>query len=585
MNSLPEQIGILDIIDDISTSERTHGLLCLLKNVNIFQITFRKLEKARARQVTAMTLTLPLPSSSGFSTGKPFCIDTSELSQLVLDSQLNLYIINNENKYRQFNFSEEQFPKFITFIEQIIVRGIAVPYRYHSVNQTTTTSICQFTDSICDKDYISFLFYPNCLINSYLPQQSHFHLEMQQFYTLEHFWTNVLSLFSSLISFFYSSNAIPRDPSYPLSYGAYAVSQWFLRDINKDIESLPKETQIKSDEWPTLFDSNGVIKDYEGLKNRIYRQGCTHDLICKVVPFLVGIYPSNSTSEERAEINRKLEKAFYNLKEQKENLLPEQIKNSKKMTSTFRVIDHDIARTDKILAPFKAANALGSVILRDLLQIYAVYNPKISYLQGMNDLFVPLLLAFIPDWTPEGQPLDNDYEKKLPLLFWTYDALLRSFSQLELLSHVSDLGMKQVPWINKILEMVSTPLEIWFKYHGLSEMQWMFSDFILLYKRSIENIWDLWLSICASPSPKSWLAYFTIALFCEGFQTLTELPDVSIPIVMATFPQFIKKTDIRHVNDIALCIWNRLEIEIPHIIPKETKSTFKFFNQFSQNDY
>jgi hypothetical protein len=52
--------------------------------------------------------------------------------------------------------------------------------------------------------------------------------------------------------------------------------------------------------------------------------------------------------------------------------------------------------------------------------MYAIYNPPIGYLQGMNDLFVPLILTFISGWSEDGEPIDIDRSRnlqKIPLEF------------------------------------------------------------------------------------------------------------------------------------------------------------------------
>ena len=47
-------------------------------------------------------------------------------------------------------------------------------------------------------------------------------------------------------------------------------------------------------------------------------------------------------------------------------------------------------------------------MITNLLKSYSVFNPPLGYLQGMNDLFVPILLAYLPNWSEEGIPLDDN---------------------------------------------------------------------------------------------------------------------------------------------------------------------------------
>jgi hypothetical protein len=60
------------------------------------------------------------------------------------------------------------------------------------------------------------------------------------------------------------------------------------------------------------------------------------------------------------------------------------------------------------LAVFKSNKGIGLQMVTRLLQTYCVFNLPIGYLQGMNDLFVPILLAFLPEWGENGEPRDAD---------------------------------------------------------------------------------------------------------------------------------------------------------------------------------
>ena len=70
----------------------------------------------------------------------------------------------------------------------------------------------------------------------------------------------------------------------------------------------------------------------------------------------------------------------------------------KKISSAFRVISHDVLRTDRGMKAFSNENGIGLKMVTDLLHTYILFNMPVGYLQGMNDLFVPLLLAFFDDW-------------------------------------------------------------------------------------------------------------------------------------------------------------------------------------------
>jgi hypothetical protein len=110
-----------------------------------------------------------------------------------------------------------------------------------------------------------------------------------------------------------------------------------------------------------------------------------------------------------------------------------------------------------------------------LLQTYCVFNPPIGYLQGMNDLFVPILLAFLPDWGDDGDPLDSDgqvldFQPFLPVIFWCFDAMLRNIDHLKLLQNVTEQCQKLADIVFQIMAKVSPLGAIWMKRNGLKEL-------------------------------------------------------------------------------------------------------------------
>ena len=131
-------------------------------------------------------------------------------------------------------------------------------------------------------------------------------------------------------------------------------------------------------------------------------------------------------------------------------------------------------------------------MLEDLLKAYCVYNPPIGYLQGMNDLFVPILLAYMPDWDENGDPIDKDgkvvdYKSYMPEIFWCFDSMLRNTDHLSFLSSVTEHCQGEAEIVHQILSQISPIAAIWMKRNNLSELLWCYSDFVLLFKRSFED--------------------------------------------------------------------------------------------------
>ena len=95
-------------------------------------------------------------------------------------------------------------------------------------------------------------------------------------------------------------------------------------------------------------------------------------------------------------------------------------------------------------------------MITELLKSYCIFNPPIGYLQGMNDLFVPILLAYLPKWDEEGYPIDDlnnhiDKNNYCSIIFWCFDFMLRNIDHLKLLANVTEQCKKLAEIIFQII--------------------------------------------------------------------------------------------------------------------------------------
>jgi hypothetical protein len=203
----------------------------------------------------------------------------------------------------------------------------------------------------------------------------------------------------------------------------------------------------------------------------------------------------------------------------------------------------------------------------------------------MNDLFVPILLAFLPNWADDGQPLDTDgkvlgYLPFLPTIFWCFDAMLRNIDHLKLLQSVTEQCQKLAEAVFQIMTKVSPLGAIWIKRNNLKELLWCYSDFVLLFKRSFDEIWAVWLQLNCAPHPANWLAYFVAAVLVQGFDQLAQTKDVTITTIMDTFPKILRSINVENIGKTSL--WLAQQVPPESISGQEAKvsiamSHFKFF--------
>ena len=301
------------------------------------------------------------------------------------------------------------------------------------------------------------------------------------------------------------------------------------------------------------------------------------------MPFLFGLYSYDSTKEERNLIDNTLTNEFMYLFSQVRSLKEQQVENNKKLSSAFRVIKHDVSRTDRQLPAFKDKKAPGLKMVTKLLKTYCIFNPPIGYLQGMNDLFVPILLSFMPNWDSNGFPINNDgshvnFDEYIPKIFWCYDAMLRNTNHIKILSSITAECQKLAENVFRVLSKVSPIASIWIKRNNISSLLWLYSDFVLLFKRSFANIWDVWLVLNSSPKPEHWMKYFVTAVIMRSFDQLSLLPEVSLTTMMDAFPKIMNTLSIQQLGDTALWLAEKVPPEDTLKEDENIKTTgFSFF--------
>ena len=108
-----------------------------------------------------------------------------------------------------------------------------------------------------------------------------------------------------------------------------AEGDFELYDLRKPLD---KAAPVARDEmftpalWETHFDSEGRVLRVKELQDRIFGGGCQPDLRQQVWPFLLNVYPWNSTLEERAAIMEERKNEYEVLKNQWKSITPMQLK-------------------------------------------------------------------------------------------------------------------------------------------------------------------------------------------------------------------------------------------------------------------
>ncbi|KAK8882461.1 hypothetical protein M9Y10_045103 [Tritrichomonas musculus] len=580
--------SLVPIIEDQKGSKIEGILILSCVDDKKFILYWQKLGNTAARYVNCIFMNPPENTQSDFSPGNPFVVDCQDIEKISIaegdDNSLILTIRHRNSKQppRIFSIDASKYIiKIVDFFYELLSKGIAVP-------------------SHKDDDPYSFYFYEKTSPNVYRSTPPHIQIETHEYKDLDSLWGDINDFFQDLVTSLDESSTLPSDPLFPLGVAATAAHSRLMIQIDKYVNELGTFDQITKDNVDDLFDEKGSLKNPQEFKDRIFHAGIEDDgendftTRIRLLPFIVGVYPLDSTADDRSKLDERLLSEYKRLDEQVSTIKKHQLQHDKKLGSAFRVITQDVERTDRTHVAFKASEKPGMTMLTRLLRIYCVYNPPISYLQGMNDIFVPLIHTYFPIWDNEGNPVDKDgniveHTPLMPKIFWDYEAMLRNINHLSLLSGVKEQCMEKARLSLMIISKVSPLITIWFRKYGLSDLLWMYSDFVLLFKRTFSSIWDTWLQFNVSPDPNNWLIYFTAAIIIKTFPRFACLQDVSITTIMDAFPKEIMKVNVKTIGNIALWLHEKVPFdselagidfinkkEASEIIPPE-KQHFDFF--------
>ncbi|OHS96536.1 hypothetical protein TRFO_09930 [Tritrichomonas foetus] len=561
-------------IDITMPNNGQNGTLILSRFEETFMINWIPIIGSPMHHLTTVQQTQNTESDDSWTFNQPFKQECGHIHLMQLHPDLSLTIYGSQpHEKRRFSYDAMEFVSVTELVEQLLINGIAVPST--------------------EQEY-SLSFYKRCHRGGYPYTPPHIQLAFdtltdskgsEMSTDLKAFWDCLHTFFLTLIQHLDQSDSLPNDPQFPLAEAARANHARVLKQVDSFIAELPHYERVTKEEWPTLFDEQGQLIAPDMFKQRLFHAGIDTEVLSDALPFVFGVYAQQSNQKERDELDSQLRKEFDQLVEQVDSYKDEQIENNKRISAAFRVIQHDVSRTDRQHPAFKISEGTGLKMVTRLLKTYCVFNPPIGYLQGMNDLFVPILLAFLPRWNSECAPIDEngevmDYLPYLPTIFWCFDAMLRNIDHLKLLASVTDQCKKQAETIFQIMLKVSPLAAIWMRRNNLKELLWCYSDFVLLFKRSFADIWAVWLQLNCSPYPNNWLAYFVAAILLQGFDQLAQISDVTITTMMDSFPKIMESMDLKKIGQTSLWLAEKVpptSISTPDKEEKIKMSEFLFF--------
>lgn len=186
--------------------------------------------------------------------------------------------------------------------------------------------------------------------------------------------------------------------------------------------------------WKESFNEEGRLKDAAVMRHAIFAGGVEREIRAGVWPFVLGFYSWDSSREQRVNLIVEKEKEYEELKEAwstlqmaakkedaaslAENQEAITVDRRKRVSKTFSCyleteeqITKDVIRTDRDLDLYKQDDAPATLAMGTLLNVYATYDNRITYCQGMSDFLSPIIHV-----------LGAEEEA---LVFWCFEALMR----------------------------------------------------------------------------------------------------------------------------------------------------------------
>ncbi|KAK9885196.1 hypothetical protein WA026_010702 [Henosepilachna vigintioctopunctata] len=159
-----------------------------------------------------------------------------------------------------------------------------------------------------------------------------------------------------------------------------------------DLELHPEEGQVSKlteEIFHNIFTECGQLEDDLLLRKYVFFAGMDRSLRKQIWPFLLHVYPYQTTYDERNQIMEIRRLEYAEITKRRLELSGSRLKHFKRNVKS--IVEKDVVRTDRSNPFFAGDDNPNLEIMKNILLNYSVFNSGLGYTQGMSDLLAPVL--------------------------------------------------------------------------------------------------------------------------------------------------------------------------------------------------
>ncbi|KAL6072267.1 RabGAP/TBC domain-containing protein [Balamuthia mandrillaris] len=289
------------------------------------------------------------------------------------------------------------------------------------------------------------------------------------------------------------------------------------------------EEELNPDEWQSFFDEDGVIRDEEILRKRIFYGGVDPTIRIEVWKFLLNFYPFSSSFESRSVIRSQKREEYGVYKRQWTSITAEQESHFEKFRKRKHIIQKDVVRTDRNLEFYSESNE-NLKLINDILLTYSFFHFDLGYVQGMNDL-LSLNLFIMRDEADA---------------FWCFKALM---DKLQANFHKDQRGMHtQLLQLANLIKCMDRRFYNYLEQRDCLNMFFCFRWLLIHFKREFayEDIPRLWEAMWAQQLSPHFHLFVALAILLKHKKVIMK-NDMSFDDILKYINNLAGKMDVHQV--------------------------------------